>query len=541
MGLMVKCPTCSHAMWAAESAVGRKLMCKRCDHIFIVPAPSEEEYDDEPTLETAGVEDSGLHELDDLLVDLGDSGATPGGLPASDSSLINDLFSEESNDGTATATDFFEKIADGSGFIDDEPGEESSEKKTPSIADPNEDSGGLSDSRDQNLVFVDDEVQNAADALGSMDGGAGDSDSEPVVGMGELKFRPAAGAPDSPASPTPVFNDAPVFRLGQELPESEDSGLVAPAAAPALPPTPPPESTHNDPYATIKREDIILHVKRVKDGTVLIEFASQLLEIPAFRSSIPMRCLKSGESDPSKLIARPLAWIDRLRGEPTTAREFSDVYARQVPLGLDERQFVDSLFPIDQLPMPFNLQMPYYLSAAHDKSVEIPSRVIHTDYGVGCEILMPLSAVVMEWVGRVNGICGPEFVEMQRAVMVRQSQAWLALPDRVRQRLSGWFGWRPDERFLIFLPDSDFARADEGLAGLVLSSKRLVYCKYRAKGQHDLTKKATLIFEWQDSFCQLILEKDGERCEMVRLRRETVQALRLLLEGVQTEITFQEV
>ena len=56
------------------------------------------------------------------------------------------------------------------------------------------------------------------------------------------------------------------------------------------------------------------------------------------------------------------------------------------------------------------------------------------------------------------------------------------MPERLRQRLSSWFDWGSDENFLIYLPDSDFPRKDDGLAGLALTDKRLVFRKYQKQG-----------------------------------------------------------
>jgi hypothetical protein len=128
--------------------------------------------------------------------------------------------------------------------------------------------------------------------------------------------------------------------------------------------------------------------------------------------------------------------------------------------------------------MPFGLQMPYYVCKGEcEKEIELRTRVIGTEYGVGCQVHIPTGPYVLDWIERVNGICSKVYRDVSRLVHKRQSNEWEALPEKVRGRLTSWLDWGDDERFLIYLPDSDFARKDDGLAGLALTDTRLVFPK----------------------------------------------------------------
>ena len=284
--------------------------------------------------------------------------------------------------------------------------------------------------------------------------------------------------------------------------------------------------------STVRREDIFLDVWEIDGEEITIVFPSHLLEMLSFRATIPMQCLASGETDYRKLIARPLAWVDRLEADKgMTAREFSDRFAKRISQQMSEKHYVHSLFPIEQLPRPFNLPMPYYVSEAKDLSVEVPCRVIHMPYGVGCQVRMPLTTTILTWIARVNGICSPEYAQVEALTARRQNQAWLSLPDNVRQRLGGWFEWIGDERFLIFLPDAEFTRSDDGLAGLVLTSNRLIFRKYRKQGALPLDQPGQLLLKWDGAFSDLYFSTaEGQMVQTVRLRRESAQALQLLIQ-----------
>ncbi len=311
-----------------------------------------------------------------------------------------------------------------------------------------------------------------------------------------------------------------------DVPSPNDSGVaeaIAPTPsvekpAPAAPPAPKPAPAikKTEPVAprptavistevdvNVRPEDIRLRIREIDGGDVVLEFPSQLLYLPTFRASMPMCCISSLESDPGLLMARPFAWVDRLKGQIMTCREFSDRFATEVKRGMNERQFVDQLNPIESLQPPFNMPMPYYVAKDCDREVEIICRVVNTEYGVGCEVRLPIGPATLDWVARVNGICGSEYEQLEAIVMRLQSHEWRSMPEKLRQRLSSWFDWGGDERFLIYLPDSDFSRKDDGLAGIALTDKRLVYRKYTKQGVLLFNQPGRLVFSRDGMFCNL--------------------------------------
>lgn len=352
----------------------------------------------------------------------------------------------------------------------------------------------------------------------------------------------ALNAPQAPASEKPKAISTDVSNKPAATPQ--------PAPKPS-PPSPPgsvgadrqPETSQpvNDPYDRIDPGSIRLSIQSLDMSNVLMEFPNWLLELDAFRASFPMQCLGCGESDSNKLLAKPLPWVDKYPSR-ISAREFSDRFARNVPRNIGPIEFVKDMHLISDMPMPFGLQMPFYVCKDKcDRTIEITTKIVSSPYGVGCQVRLPVGAGALEWMARVNGVCGRDYLQLASMVQRHKSTEWEAIPEKQRQRLANWFQWAEQEKFLIYLSDSDFAKKDEGLAGLVLTDKRIVFRKYQRQGVIPLGREGTLQFKEEQSFCEVSHRtSENQITQMVRLRRENAQIFKLLLEGVETRLKVQD-
>ena len=69
---------------------------------------------------------------------------------------------------------------------------------------------------------------------------------------------------------------------------------------------------------------------------------------------------------------------------------------------------------------------------------------------------------------------------------------WQRLQLAARNRIKTWYVPGNNETFLAYLPDRDFAKTELGMAGLVLTNRRLCFKKYASERQFDLTKPLVL-------------------------------------------------
>ncbi len=173
---------------------------------------------------------------------------------------------------------------------------------------------------------------------------------------------------------------------------------------------------------------------------------------------------------------------------------------------------------LDRLPKPFDLPMPYYVANQHSlDSLHCTTRN-RPDGGITCEVLIPDGQCALDWVIRVNGACGPEFPILEKAIALLWSDAWRELSDKVRQRLNVWCGFEPMESFRLYLSDAEFGKHDYGLAGIVLTDRRLIYCKFHHRGQIPLEQEGILRAQPEGELANLTWQKpDGHTTKVAKL------------------------
>jgi hypothetical protein len=273
----------------------------------------------------------------------------------------------------------------------------------------------------------------------------------------------------------------------------------------------------------ISGDDVKLKVEEVTAAGVSIGFHANLLQRRAFRAAMPFCCVQCGERQDRNLVARPLAWIDRAHGKTVNPGEIEHAFAVHVKAHQTPQEVLASMQSLEHLNAPFNEPVVYFVCQHCASHVSISCQTYMTPEGVQCQVIIPSIQYALEWVGRVNGIICDDYLALEAQVHKFDSDDWRAVPTQVRQRLSAWFDFEPDEHFLAYFSDSDFPKKDAGLAGIVLTSHRMVYCKFNNKGAVRLDMPAELILVPDGPFCNLFYQLDRQPKRMVRLRTEDAQ------------------
>ena len=286
----------------------------------------------------------------------------------------------------------------------------------------------------------------------------------------------------------------------------------------------------------------LLHIMEVSTGGVRVGFESHWLSESNFRASMPFRCIQSGATTEEglegqrALIARPLAWVDKATGHFTDAQELEHRYEVHVRDQLTAREVLQQMRPIEELPPPFNNPMPYFVSDQVASQVTVLCETTASRSGAQCEILIPNSQYALDWLGRVNGVCGEDYAELESQVIRIEAESWREVPERVRSRLAVWFDLQIHERFLAYFNDSDFSSSDAGLAGVALTDQRLVWCRYHQKGQIPLESKGELVFVESGPAVELHHRHAGNARRTVHLRHEDASELADILTQLQTPL-----
>lgn len=306
----------------------------------------------------------------------------------------------------------------------------------------------------------------------------------------ESKPAAQAAAPSAPASPAPA------------KPVSEQTGpapVAAPAAAPAEVPAFPTALKLDAPVPR-------LVVLSCNQAGVTLAFDAAFLEHAGFRQTMPQRCALTGKADKAELIARPMVFGDRAVGPARSAREIESQHEVHLVLTQASADVLKGMGMLETLPAPFNLPMPYYVAADHAQGSLQCTTQTRPDGGVTCRVLVPDGPTAIEWLVRVNGVWGPEHPMLEQAVARLWSPAWREIPEKVRLRIAAWCAFEPMESFRLYLPDAEFSRDDAGLAGVVLTDRRLVYNKFNHRGHVTLAGAGTLNVQPEGDFATLQLQ-----------------------------------
>jgi hypothetical protein len=282
------------------------------------------------------------------------------------------------------------------------------------------------------------------------------------------------------------------------------------------------------------------HLVVLKCGSAGVRFAfdAKWLEHEGFRASMPTRCVYSGTAVRAKLIARPMVFADRARGVKTNAADISAGHDIRSLGDSSARDIMQMMGTIEGMPNPFLYPMPYYISTRYANKVIHCMTRDRPSGGITAEVLIPDAVCALEWLSRVNGVCGPEYELLERETSLLHGDRFQELSEICRSRIQSWCKLRPQEVFHLYLNDADFGRLDEGLAGVIVTDQRVVYCKYHHRGQARLDSQDTIIYAKPDGrFYSLYIEIGPERGRMCKLHKADVPKLEAAI-GVDAGIKF---
>ncbi|HET6429399.1 MAG TPA: hypothetical protein VFJ30_13370 [Phycisphaerae bacterium] len=211
---------------------------------------------------------------------------------------------------------------------------------------------------------------------------------------------------------------------------------------------------------------------------VLLEFPADFLRAPAFRVSIPRRCIHCAAR--AHLSAHLVIYTPRLRDSISLEAEHAagNLSISQDKLGnFQGVELLEHLPEVPNVPPPGNLPMPYWVCDMCRGAGCISGRIrVNTDTGKGlCRLYFRNLRMAMGFFANACGTDSDPYRQLAGYYERTEEDPWDAMPTVVRNRLEQWYRPGEDERFLAYIPDRSFVRTEDGMNGLVVSDHRLVY------------------------------------------------------------------
>lgn len=296
-------------------------------------------------------------------------------------------------------------------------------------------------------------------------------------------------------------------------------------------PSPPPR--HFQPashQAANPLSDKCPRLVQLQQRVALFEFPADSLRRDDFRCAIPRVCVHCQSR--MHLRAHVVIYTTQLRDSISLEAEHKacELVIPQEQLGQAHgAELLARLPEVPNVPPPANLPMPYWVCDMCSGTGEISGQIqVDATTGRGiCRLALRNLQIARGFFGNAGGTGSPDHARLQDFLQRIEEDRWDALPSVVQHRLEGWFRPYPQEKFLAYVPDRALVRTEDGMAGVIVSTHRLIYHRpplhqevrshigVVLKAQHDGDKEIVQMEAPEFKRRQMVVDRGG----LVVLRR----------------------
>lgn len=263
--------------------------------------------------------------------------------------------------------------------------------------------------------------------------------------------------------------------------EEEDEEELAAGAA-----TPPPGDLSRDigpdesAAAPVDLSGRPIRVVTMDRHGVLLEFPVSRLRETAFRCAMPRQCLRCGSQAHLQAHVIRYSVVHPQSGNLSLKAEHAAgdlVLSHEQAHGLAGEELLQRLPEVPNVPEPGNLPMPYWICENCTASGVISGQIqVNTATGKGrCRLLIQSLVRAEEFFLAAGGKDTDDAERLDVFVQSMTKKPWDRLPNEVKDRIKQWFTPENGESFVAYIPDRDRTRTEDGVAGLLVSTHRLIY------------------------------------------------------------------
>ncbi|MCJ7543254.1 MAG: zinc-ribbon domain-containing protein [Phycisphaerae bacterium] len=268
--------------------------------------------------------------------------------------------------------------------------------------------------------------------------------------------------------------------------------------------------------------DAIRLVKSDAAGA-LFEFPAARLSDPAFRCAMPRRCVRCGA--PSHLVAHVIVYATHLMDGSFASSQaaWGDLVLRGEGVGeMPNAELLERLPVVPNVPAPADKPMPFWLCDMCTVGDLISGQIRSGGESVGlCRLWIGSLRRAEEFLVAAGGRDSPGHAELRHRIASLVDDPWAALPLAVQNRIHQWYRPQPGEHFVAYIADRERARSEEGLAGIVVTDRRVIYhtsVRHKEAGQSEkfeLTETVESGRAWLDVRCSswdvkhVAVDRDG--------------------------------
>jgi hypothetical protein len=145
--------------------------------------------------------------------------------------------------------------------------------------------------------------------------------------------------------------------------------------------------------------------------------------------------------------------------------------------GLSGQELLARLPRVPNVPPPGDLPMPYWVCDMCSGSGSVSGQIqVNQSTGKGlCRLFIQNPRRAMDFALAAGGESTEGYRQLKERVDQTAENPWDSLPEVVQHRLQQWFVPERGEVFIAYAPDRDHVRTEDGMAGVLLSTTRMIY------------------------------------------------------------------
>jgi hypothetical protein len=136
-----------------------------------------------------------------------------------------------------------------------------------------------------------------------------------------------------------------------------------------------------------------------------------------------------------------------------------------------------------------------------------------------------------EFLVNVRGEGTPAFEELQRRLEENPQTPWDTLPGVVQQRIRQWFKPIKKEKYIAYIPDRTRSRTEDGMVGVVVSTRRLIYNSSMRHYENEKGSPLELDFAMESGRLGLHIKGAGWEIKNMIVDKPDLENLRRSLTG----------
>lgn len=234
---------------------------------------------------------------------------------------------------------------------------------------------------------------------------------------------------------------------------------------------------------------------KVESRGALFEFPPSRLLETSFRGAFPRQCVSCDSR--THLRAHVVIFSSQLKDSISMEAEHSAgglMLSNEEVRGLSNEEVLNRLRRVPNVPHPADLPMPYWVCDMCSGAGMVSGQIqVNRQTGKGrCRLFIRHLRRAVEFMAAAGGEGAEGLDALRERVAKTAENPWTSLPEVVRHRLEQWYHPDKAELFLTYVPDRDRGRAEDGMAGLVISQARLIYHTPRSHHEAKATEPVEL-------------------------------------------------